>query len=59
MKTLDKIRNILNIIFLIGSFTAIIIYFVKGEDKTLFLYVCGGAIFFKLIEFTLRFTHRK
>ena len=48
----DKIRNVLNILFMIT-------YFVVGkEDFKMFIYVCGAAIFVKLMEFFIRFTNR-
>jgi hypothetical protein len=53
----DKIRNILNILFLAGALVAVIVYF-TADDKKIFLYVSCGAIFFKLIEFFIRFTNR-
>ena len=53
----DKIRNVLNILFIILA--AIITYFVVGkEDFKMFIYVCGAAIFVKLMEFFIRFTNR-
>lgn len=52
---MNNIRSILNIIFLIGAVASVIIYFTV-EDKHVFFYVCGGAIFFKLMEFFIRFT---
>lgn len=54
----DKLRNILNILFMIGALAAVIIYFAFPEDRHLFLYVSGGAIFLKLMEFFIRFTNR-
>lgn len=54
----DKIRNILNILFLILAIAAIIVYFAARDDFKLFLYVCGAAIFVKLMEFFIRFTNR-
>ncbi|KAA6336168.1 hypothetical protein EZS27_015669 [termite gut metagenome] len=53
----DKIRNILNILFLIGALAAVIVYFAVDDKKT-FLYIGLGAMFFKLIEFFIRFTNR-
>lgn len=50
----DKIRNILNILFMIGAVISVILYF-SLEDKHPFLYVCGAAIFLKMMEFFLRF----
>ncbi len=54
----DKIRNILNILFLILAIAAVIVYFAARDDFKLFLYVCGAAIFVKLMEFFIRFTNR-
>lgn len=53
----DKIRTVLNIIFMIGALVTIIIYFAT-DDKKLFLYVCGATICVKLMEFFIRFTNR-
>lgn len=49
-----KIRTILNILFMIGAFASVILYFTV-EDRMLFFYVCGAAIFLKFVEFILRF----
>lgn len=49
-----KIRNLLNILFLIGAIASIIIYFTV-EDRHIFFYVCSGSLFVKMIEFILRF----
>ena len=54
----DKIRNVLNILFMILALAAIITYFVVGKDFKMFIYVCGAAIFVKLMEFFIRFTNR-
>ena len=54
----DKIRNVLNIMFLILALASIITYFVARDDFKLFLYVCGAAIFVKIMEFFIRFTNR-
>lgn len=53
----DKIRNILNLLFMILAVVAIILYF-AADDFKLFIYVCGAAIFLKLMEFFIRFTNR-
>ena len=46
----DKIRNVLNILFMILALASIITYFVLGnEDFEMFIYVCGAAIFVKLM----------
>ena len=54
----DKIRNVLNILFMILALAAIITYFVAKDDFKVFIYVCGAAIIVKLMEFFIRFTNR-
>ncbi|MDR0976227.1 MAG: hypothetical protein LBL78_00510 [Prevotellaceae bacterium] len=54
----DKIRNVLNLLFLLLAVVAIILYFVYDDNRKPFMYVCGAAIFFKLMEFFIRFTNR-
>ena len=54
----DKIRNVLNILFLILALASIIVYIVARDDFKLFIYVCGAAIFVKLMDFFIRFTNR-
>ena len=54
----DKIRNVLNILFLILALASIIVYIVARDDFKLFIYVCGAAIFVKLMEVFIRFTNR-
>lgn len=54
----DKIRNVLNILFLILALASIIVNIVARDDFKLFIYVCGAAIFVKLMEFFIRFTNR-
>ncbi|MCF2736659.1 hypothetical protein [Bacteroides caecigallinarum] len=51
----DKIRNILNILFMLGALVSVILYFTLGDDKTVFFYVCGASLFLKMIEFVFRF----
>ncbi|MBP6064613.1 hypothetical protein [Bacteroides sp.] len=53
----DKIRNILNVLFMVLALAAIIVYFAVADFKV-FIYLCGGAIFVKLMEFFIRFTNR-
>ncbi|MDR1004347.1 MAG: hypothetical protein LBL97_05000 [Prevotellaceae bacterium] len=55
---IDKIRNVLNILFMALAVVAVVLYFVFDEDKKPFMYVCGAALFFKLVEFYIRFTNR-
>lgn len=54
----DKIRNVLNILFMILAAAAITMYFVAKDDYKMFMYVCGAAVFVKLMEFFIRFTNR-
>ena len=54
----DKIRNVLNILFMILALAAIVTYFVAKDDFKVCIYVCGAAIFVKLMEFFIRFTNR-
>ena len=54
----EKIRNVLNILFLILALASIIVYIVARDDFKMFIYVCGAAIFVKLLEFFIRFTNR-
>lgn len=51
---IPQIRNILNILFMALAVVAVITYFAASDFKV-FIYVCAAAIFFKLIEFFLRF----
>ena len=54
----DKIRNVLNILFLILAVAAVITYFVAKDVFMMFVYVCSAAIFVKVMEFFIRFTNR-
>lgn len=54
----DRIRYVLNMLFLILAVASVVIYFVAKDDFTLFIYVCGAAIFIKIMEFFIRFTNR-
>lgn len=59
MNNIDKIRNVLNILFMIGAVASIILYFSLGDDKSIFFYVCGASfLFLKMMEFVLRFLLR-
>ena len=53
--TPNKIRSILNIVFLILAAVAVITYFVT--DFRTFLYVGATALFIKGVEFFIRFTN--
>lgn len=51
----ERIRTILNILFMVGALVSVILYFTIGEDKTVFFYVCGASLFLKMMEFVFRF----
>ncbi|EGJ72349.1 hypothetical protein Bcop_2185 [Bacteroides coprosuis DSM 18011] len=51
-----KIRSILNIIFLIGAAASVLTY-IFSDNFQLFIYICGAAIFVKVLEFIIRFTN--
>ncbi len=49
------IRNVLNIVFIVGFIAAVIIYFAMPEQRLLFYCVGFGALLLKIIEFFIRF----
>ena len=51
--TINKIRYILNLLFLVAAIATFILYF--AASGTIFLYTGLAAITFKMIEFILRF----
>lgn len=51
----DRIRAVLNVLFMVGALISVILYFTLGEDKTAFFYVCGASLFLKMMEFVFRF----
>ena len=57
MRTMDtdKIRNILNLVFMLLALLAVIFYFAMS-DQRFFLYTCGAAIVIKMAESFIRFT---
>ena len=55
MGNMDKIRAVLNILFLIGAVASVILYITSGDDKTVFFYVCSASLFVKVLEFIFRF----
>lgn len=58
MDNIDRIRTILNVLFLIGAVVSVILYFTLGDDKTWFFYVCGASLFLKMMEIFMRFFMR-
>ena len=51
----DRIRAVLNVLFMIGALISVILYFTLGEDKTVFFYVCGASLFLKMIGIRVSF----
>ena len=56
MRTIDKIRYILNSVFLIGAVVTFIIYFTYGESPE-FFYTGLTTLSLKVFEFILRFVN--
>lgn len=54
----EKLRKILNVLFMIGAAVGLILYFFvfKEGERMPALYIIGGAMLLKIIEFVLRFT---
>ena len=48
-----KLRQILNIIFMLGSVAGIIVYF--AVDNQIGIFIVLGAMVFKMIEYVFRF----
>ena len=56
MRTVDKIRYILNLLFLVGTAVTFIL-FIGNSDGYGFKIVGGTAMTFKIMEFILRFVN--
>ena len=56
MRTVDKVRFILNILFLIGAVATLIIYLTSGKCPT-FMYIGFTTLAIKIFEFILRFVN--
>ena len=54
MRLIDKIRFILNILFLLGTVATIIMWL---ADSGSFFYIGFAALTFKIFEFILRFVN--
>ncbi len=54
MRRIDKIRQILNIVFLLGALATLVIYLVHGKCPA-FMYVGFTSLSIKFIDFILRF----
>lgn len=52
MKRFDRVRNILNILFLIGTLVTVALYI---AENSMFFYTGFTALAIKVIDFILRF----
>lgn len=48
-------RKVLNIIFMVGFFAAVIVYFALPDNRVLFFSLGFGSMLIKIVEFILRF----
>ena len=55
--TCFKLRQMLNIIFMIGAVAGIVVYF--AVDNQIGIFIVLGAMVFKMIEYILRFMRPK
>jgi len=51
----DKMRSVLNYLFIIGFIATIILYFMFPDNKTLFFSVGFGSLALKIVEYLLKF----
>lgn len=56
MRAIDKIRYILNVLFLIGAAVTFVLFLVNGDGNA-FKYAGMVALTFKILEFILRFVN--
>lgn len=56
MRPIDKARQILNILFLIGAVVTFIVYMTSGKCPA-FLYIGFSTLAIKVFEFILRFVN--
>lgn len=47
-------RTILNILFMIGALTAIVLYFIPKVNGVIVFYICSASLFLKMVELVLR-----
>ncbi len=57
MNKIDQIRNVLNIVFMLGAAASVVLFFTDA-DQTVFFYVCTMSIIIKMVEYVLRFSLR-
>ena len=50
-----QVRQVLNVVFMLGFLAAVIIYFAMPENRVLFVCVGFGAMAIKIVEFIIRF----
>lgn len=56
---IQLIRNILNILFMVGAAASIVLFFTTSEDYPfLYIYVCMVSIVIKMAEYVLRFLQK-
>lgn len=53
--SIEKLRNILNAVFMICAVAGVILYFAWPDNRLVGIAVIGVGMFFKIIEFFLRF----
>lgn len=51
----DQVRRVLNVIFLLCAVIGLIMYFAYPDNRLIGMGIIGGGMFFKVIEFFLRF----
>jgi hypothetical protein len=56
MRTVDKIRYFLNVLFLIGAVVTFVLLFIDSDGNS-FKYAGMAAMTFKIMEFILRFVN--
>lgn len=52
---MGQVRQVLNVVFMLGFLAAVIIYFAMPENRMLFFCVGFGAMAVKIVEFIIRF----
>ncbi len=53
--SVEKVRSILNVIFLLCAVVGLILYFARPDNRLAGMAVIGAGLCFKIIEFFLRF----
>lgn len=53
--SVEKVRSILNVIFLLCAVVGLILYFARPDNRLAGMAVIGAGMGFKIIEFFLRF----